>query len=66
MFRSKSRATKISHKLLLSGAALPMFLASAAVAQTAPAETAETVVVTGSLIARPGLQHRDAHRQRDN
>ena len=55
MFRSESRATKISHKLLLSGAALPMFLASAvaAQAQTAPAETAETVVVTGSLIARP-------------
>jgi iron complex outermembrane recepter protein len=54
MFRTESRATKISHKLLLSGAALPMFLASAAVAQTAaPAEQAETVVVTGSLIARP-------------
>ena len=55
MFRSESRATRISHKLLLSGAALPMLLASAvaAQAQTAPAETAETVVVTGSLIARP-------------
>src|SRR6201996_7247296 len=55
MFRSESRATKISRKLLLSGAALPMLLASAAVAQaqTAPAESAETVVVTGSLIARP-------------
>ncbi|HEY5084691.1 MAG TPA: hypothetical protein VII48_09225, partial [Rhizomicrobium sp.] len=54
MFRTESRATRISHKLLLSGAALPMFLASAAVAQTAaPATQTETVVVTGSLIARP-------------
>jgi len=54
MFRTESRTTKISHKLLLSGAALPMFLASAAVAQTAaPATQTETVVVTGSLIARP-------------
>jgi iron complex outermembrane recepter protein len=44
----------ISRKLLLSGATLPMMLlASAAAAQTAPAQTAETVVVTGSLIARP-------------
>jgi outer membrane receptor protein involved in Fe transport len=50
MHRSASR---ISHKLLLSAATLPMFLASAAVAQTAPVGQTETVVVTGSLIARP-------------
>lgn len=53
MFRSTSRASKISRNILLSGAALPVLWASAAMAQTAPAQTAETVVVTGSLIARP-------------
>jgi iron complex outermembrane recepter protein len=54
MFRSESRVSRISNTLLLSGAALPMLWASAAMAQTAqPAQTAETVVVTGSLIARP-------------
>ncbi|HUO01815.1 MAG TPA: TonB-dependent receptor plug domain-containing protein, partial [Rhizomicrobium sp.] len=55
MFRSEFRASRISRNLMLSGAALPMLLASAAAAQaqTAPAQTAETVVVTGSLIARP-------------
>ncbi|MEO8896792.1 MAG: TonB-dependent receptor plug domain-containing protein, partial [Rhizomicrobium sp.] len=49
-------APKISSRLLLSSAALPMLLASsAAFAQSAPDSPAagETVVVTGSLIARP-------------
>ncbi len=48
-------APKFSSRLLLSSAALPLFLASSAVAQTAPAAPTgnETVVVTGSLIARP-------------
>ncbi|MGH6828842.1 MAG: hypothetical protein ACREFW_08020, partial [Rhizomicrobium sp.] len=42
--------------MLLSGAALPM-LASAAFAQaSAPTIQTETVVVTGSLIARPDFQ----------
>ena len=53
MFRSVSRPSGVARKLLLSAAAVPMALASAAVAQTAPAQTPETVVVTGSLIARP-------------
>ena len=54
MFRSVSRPSGIVRNLLVSAAALPMVLASAAVAQTAPAgQTTETVVVTGSLIARP-------------
>ncbi len=55
MYRSASRVSRISNKLLLSGAVVPMLLASsAALAQTAPgASSAETVVVTGSLIARP-------------
>ncbi len=51
-----SFAPKICSRLLLSSAALPMFLASAAFAQTAvpaPPPAGETVVVTGSLIARP-------------
>ena len=50
-----SFAPKIYSRLLLSSAVLPMFLASAAFAQTAPAAppAGETVVVTGSLIARP-------------
>jgi iron complex outermembrane receptor protein len=51
-----SFAPKISSRLLLSSAALPMLLASsAAFAQSAPAAppAGETVVVTGSLIARP-------------
>src|ERR1700753_793264 len=51
-----SLAPKICSRLLLSSAALPMFLASSAFAQTAaPAAppAGETVVVTGSLIARP-------------
>lgn len=51
-----SFAPKISSRLLLSSAALPMLLASsAAFAQSAPEAPAagETVVVTGSLIARP-------------
>lgn len=53
MYRSASVASKLSRNLLLSGAALPM-LVSAAFGQTAPAAgQAETVVVTGSLIARP-------------
>src|SRR6185437_6604012 len=52
MFRSASRPSNIARKLLLSAAALPMALASVAVAQTAPAGQTETVVVTGSLIAR--------------
>src|SRR6185437_14521528 len=50
-----SLAPKICSRLLLSSAALPMFLASSAFAQTAvPAAppAGETVVVTGSLIAR--------------
>lgn len=51
-----SFAPKISSRLLLSSAALPMLLASSAAfaqsAQEAPA-AGETVVVTGSLIARP-------------
>jgi outer membrane receptor protein involved in Fe transport len=50
-----SVAPKICSRLLLSSAALPMFLASSAFAQSAPAAppAGETVVVTGSLIARP-------------
>lgn len=50
-----SLAPKICSRLLLSSAALPMFLASSAFAQTTPAAppVGETVVVTGSLIARP-------------
>ena len=50
-----SLAPKICSRLLLSSAALPMFLASSAFAQTTPAAppAGETVVVTGSLIARP-------------
>ncbi|MES2254987.1 MAG: TonB-dependent receptor [Pseudomonadota bacterium] len=51
-----SFAPKISSRLLMSSAALPMLLASsAAFAQSAPAAppAGETVVVTGSLIARP-------------
>src|SRR6185312_13102735 len=50
-----SFAPKICSRLLLSSAALPMFLASAAFAQETPAAPppGETVVVTGSLIARP-------------
>src|SRR5437868_802734 len=51
-----SFAPKFSSRLLLSSAALPMLLASsAAFAQNAPEAPAagETVVVTGSLIARP-------------
>ena len=52
---STSFAPKICSRLLLSGAALPMFLASSAFAQQTPAAppAGETVVVTGSLIARP-------------
>jgi iron complex outermembrane recepter protein len=55
MLCSESRRSRISKKLLLSGATLPMVLASAAaVAQQASQATQpETVVVTGSLIARP-------------
>src|SRR5690242_11454287 len=52
MFRSESRAARISRTLMLSGAAVPLLWASTAMAQTAPTQT-ETVVVTGSLIARP-------------
>src|SRR6185312_2737360 len=50
-----SVAPKICSRLLLSSAALPLFLASSAFAQsTPPAPPAgETVVVTGSLISRP-------------
>ncbi|MBS0280185.1 MAG: TonB-dependent receptor [Proteobacteria bacterium] len=51
-----SFAPKISSRLLLSSAALPMLLvSSAAFAQSAPEAppAGETVVVTGSLIARP-------------
>ena len=50
-----SLAPKICSRLLLSSAALPMFLASSAFAQTPPPAppAGETVVVTGSLIARP-------------
>src|SRR5579872_5405065 len=50
-----SFAPKICSRLLLSSAALPMFLASSAFAQTTPPPppAGETVVVTGSLIARP-------------
>lgn len=50
-----SLAPKICSRLLLSSAALPMFLASSAFAQTTPPAppAGETVVVTGSLIARP-------------
>jgi hypothetical protein len=47
---------KFSSRLLLSGAALPMLLvSSAAFAQSVPEAppAGETVVVTGSLIARP-------------
>ena len=56
MTSTTSFAPKICSRLLLSGAALPMLLASSAFAQTAvPAAppAGETVVVTGSLIARP-------------
>src|SRR5262245_44436516 len=56
MTSTTSFAPKICSRLLLSSAALPMFLASAAFAQTAteaPPPAGETVVVTGSLIARP-------------
>jgi iron complex outermembrane recepter protein len=54
MYRPASCTSKLSRNLLLSGAVLPM-LVSAAFAQTAvPASGGtETVVVTGSLIARP-------------
>ena len=51
-----SFAPKIYSRLLLSGAVLPMFLASSAFAQTATIAAppaGETVVVTGSLISRP-------------
>src|ERR1700759_2587057 len=50
-----SFAPKICSRLLLSSAALPMILASSAFAQETPAAPpgGETVVVTGSLIARP-------------
>src|SRR6202012_1215807 len=51
-----SLAPKICSRLLLSSAALPLFLASSAFAQTTvpePPPAGETVVVTGSLIARP-------------
>lgn len=60
MFRSASRASKISRNLMLSGAVMPMFLASAAMAQTATDQASqqtllaskrdpsETVIVTGS------------------
>ena len=55
MNNTPSFAPKVCSRLLLSGAVLPLFLASAALAQTAPAASTgtETVVVTGSLIARP-------------
>jgi iron complex outermembrane receptor protein len=55
MTSTTSFAPKISSRLLLSSAALPMLLASSALAQDvqqAP-PAGETVVVTGSLIARP-------------
>ena len=55
MFRSVSRAFKVSRILMLSGAAMPMFLASAAMAQTATDQASqqtkdpsETVIVTGT------------------
>jgi outer membrane receptor protein involved in Fe transport len=50
-----SVAPKFCSRLLLSSAALPMFLASSAFAQSAQEAppAGETVVVTGSLIARP-------------
>ncbi|HEY4275306.1 MAG TPA: TonB-dependent receptor [Rhizomicrobium sp.] len=52
---TSSVAPKICSRLLLSSAVLPMFLASSAFAQSEPQAPAagETVVVTGSLIARP-------------
>ncbi len=55
MNSTPSFAPKICSRLLLSSAVLPMFLASSAFAQTAPAAppAGETVIVTGSLIARP-------------
>lgn len=52
MSRSESRRSRISRKLLLSGATLPMILASAAAFAQQAAQQPETVVVTGSLIAR--------------
>ncbi|HKD48117.1 MAG TPA: TonB-dependent receptor [Rhizomicrobium sp.] len=58
MFRFAPGASRVSRKLLLSSVALPVLWISAAGAQTAnggsqaTAQT-ETVVVTGSLIARP-------------
>src|SRR6185437_1379450 len=60
MFRSASRASRVSRKLMLSGAAIPMLLASAAMAQTASnqasqstvvasnQDASETIIVTGS------------------
>src|SRR3984885_4705284 len=54
MFRSASHAFKLSRNLMLSGAAMPMLLASAAMAQTATDQASqstsvgETVIVTGT------------------
>ncbi|MES2295040.1 MAG: TonB-dependent receptor [Pseudomonadota bacterium] len=59
MFWSVSRASKISCNLMLSGAALPMLLGTAAMAQTAADKATpqiETVVVTGSRVQRDGYE----------
>src|ERR1700761_6388368 len=54
MFRSASHAFKLSRNLMLSGAAIPMLLASAAMAQTSTDQASlstsvgETVIVTGT------------------
>ena len=59
MLCSVSRASKISCNLMLSAAALPMFLGTAAMAQTAADKATpqiETVTVTGTRVQRDGYQ----------